>query len=330
MLLKSKVHKLAAIIMNEELGFEFVVCNICGNTQYSPVFSGPDRLTGMPGSFHLVQCNECSILLQNPRLVWDQLKGYYPDADYTAYETTKNNQPSKLKIWVQTYGIRKWLKAIEKIQPTGKLLDIGCGIGTFLSIARSSGWEVEGVEPNAYAADYVRDVLKIPVQKATFPETKLPFASYDIITMWNVLEHLPEPIQSIQSIHRLLKPGGWLILSLPNVESLEARYAHKYWVGWDLPRHLYLFPKENLQKILHQNGFVLQKTRCLSTSYSALGLTLNFWLQDSKYKHKKIAPLLVQLYHLPLIRVMLMPLFWILDRQQLSSIITIFAQKVDK
>lgn len=313
----------------DELNFETAVCDICGDDKHTPIFFGPDRLTGMPGQFQIVQCSSCGTLRQNPRLPWQHLKHYYPDEDYSAYQPANMKNESALRRNISLHGVRKKLRAVEKVQPGGHILDIGCGTGTFLAEAKQNGrWQVEGVEPNEFAANFAKTQFDIPVHVSTFPEISLPKETYDVITMWNVLEHVYQPTQVLKYANELLKPNGWLVFSLPNVESLETKYAKQYWVGWDLPRHLYLFPQKNLHEILVDTGYHHSHTRCLSTSYASLGYTLTFWAQDGSRQKPALAQKLVNLYHSSIMRVATVPLLWSLDQLRLSSIITIFAQKV--
>ena len=315
-------------IVQDGLNFETAVCDVCKNAESILVFSGPDRLTGMPGQFQIVECTTCGTLRQNPRLPWNQLKGYYPDEDYSAYQPANESNESAWRKKISSHGVRKRLKAVEKAQPGGRMLDIGCGTGTFLAEAKQTGnWQVEGIEPNEFAANFVKNELDIPVHISTFPEITLPPETYDAITMWNVLEHVYEPIRVLEYAYELLKPNGWLIFSLPNVECLEAKYAKQYWVGWDLPRHLYLYPQVRMQQMLQDTGYHYSHARCLSTSYDSIRYTLTFWAQDESRQDAKWPKTVVKLYHNPIARVALTPLLWSLDQLRLSSIITIFAQK---
>jgi hypothetical protein len=142
-----------------------------------------------------------------------------------------------------------------------------------------------------------------------------------------VFEHLYTPITDLRKAHALLKPGGWLVIGLPNVESWEQRLFGKYWVGWDLPRHLYLFPQPALQAILNREGFRYKASRCISTSYSVLYYTLDFWSQTWAERHPRLRAFLLRSYQTVLVRALLIPPLWLLDRLNLSTVITLFAQK---
>jgi hypothetical protein len=142
------------------------------------------------------------------------------------------------------------------------------------------------------------------------------------------LEHLSEPVQDLRQIHSLLKDGGWLFFSMPNYESLEAKVFGPYWSGWDLPRHLYIFPRSILYVILTQIGFGQISRRCISTSYHALGHSLEFWSQSWEKEHPKIHRTLLKFYRSWFARLGLLLPLAILDRLNLSTNISFAAQKI--
>jgi len=312
-----------------KLTFESSLCNICGSADGETYLTGPDRLFKKPGTFQLVRCHGCGVIRQYPRPTWKSLQFYYPDEDYVAYKAWVNEPGSRLSRALRRHGVRKWLRSIERQQQGGRMLDIGCGTGAFLREAKDSGgWQLEGLEPNQFAAEFVRKNLDIPVHNVTFPDVTLPLNCYDVITMWNVLEHLQMPSDSIRYVAQLLKPGGWFVFSIPNVDSIDARLAKKYWVGWDLPRHLYLLSVKNVTQILEENGFTLRDKRCLSTTYSAIGHSLTFWANDAEQGHVKIARAMVRIYENPLAHLALVLPYWLIGQLRLSSVITIYAERI--
>ncbi len=308
------------------LEWENTTCNWCGSTDAVLLFEGPDRMLRMPGHFRLVRCRCCGLIRQNPRLVWESLKNYYTE-DFGSYRSAL--EVSLFHDMARRYGIWKLLRAIERFQRGGKLLDVGCGTGFFLAQAQRTGqWEVMGIEPVETAAAYARRIVRAPILVGRFSDVELPRSSFDVITMWHVLEHLAEPIVDLSRAHALLRPGGWLVLAIPNLESLAARVFGPYWIGWELPRHLYLFPRKTLRTILTSLGFSVADERCLNLSYAALGHSLEFWLQDGLAQHPLLAQAFLRLYYSWLGRIGLLLPLWVLDRLNLSSIITVFAQKV--
>lgn len=303
-------------------------CDWCGSESFEPIFNGTDLLEHLPGRFQVVRCLECGLMRQNPHLAWSSLKQYYLE-NYVSHGLMARDQPNIVKRLDKRYGPWKRLRAIEAYQRGGNMLEVGCGTGTFLEEAvRSGHWTVSGVEPTQHAAEYVRSRLNIPVYEDVFSRVTLPDGSFDAIVMWNVLEHLENPIEDIRYTHRLLKPGGWYIFTVPNLDGWEASLFGKYWIGWDLPRHLYFFSRPLLQQILPKLGFRFGSVRCLSTSYHFLGNSLDFWSQSWQDRYPSLRKFLLTVYgSLPIRALASVPLA-ILDRLALNTIITVFAQKI--
>ena len=310
-----------------ELQWEDAPCNWCGTEQSTLLFEGPDRLEKLPGKFRLMRCTQCGLYRQNPRLTWESLKHYYPE-DYASHGRLVQHEQGALRQLDKRYGPWKRLRAVERMQPGGRMLEVGCGTGQFLEEALRSGhWEVTGVEPSERAASYTREHLKIPVIQDLFSNTDLPESSFDAVIFWNVFEHLYHPIADLRKAQRLLKPGGWVVIGLPNIESWEQRIFKEYWVGWDQPRHLYLFPQKKLRSILEKEGFQQVSTRCISTSYSVLYYSLDFWSQTWSERHPQIRHAMLSAYRSILVRALLVPPLWLMDRLKLSTVITFFGQK---
>jgi SAM-dependent methyltransferase len=302
-------------------------CVWCGSNDFNICFSGPDRLERLPGTFQLVQCKQCGLYRQNPRLAWNSLVNYYPD-DYVAYVYKGKGDQKSWKGYIDNYGNVKRRKAIERYQPGGRLLEVGCGTGAFLNeLIRSGKWDVVGIEPSKKAADHARQTTHIAIHEGRFNEINLDVGSFDAIVLWTVLEHLEQPIQDLRYACDLLKEKGWLFFSLPNVGCLETRIFHKYWAGWDLPRHLFNFPRSTLYPILDSVGFQIIDERCLASSYAGLGQSINFWSQQWEGRYPKLKRSIMHIYHSWLMRIGLLLPLTILDRLNLTSTITVFAQK---
>lgn len=309
------------------LEWEECACDWCGSTTSELLFCGPDRLHGLPGTFQMMRCSNCGLIRQNPRLRWASLKNYYTD-DYSAYAKLARDETSFLRRWNRRYGSKKRLRAIHKYVKTGKLLDVGFGSGLFLEAAlESKAWTVTGIEPTKHAFDYVKKSLPVEVIHGQFTEAVLEPNTFDLVTLWNVLEHVPDPIDSIKKSNSILVNGGWLVLTIPNPNSMIQRLFGQYWVGWDLPRHLYIFPLDTLKEILNENGFDLVATDCLSTSYAMLGHSIEFWSQSWAGTHPRLRRVALRLYYSLLLRLLLLLPLWILDKLRQSTTITIFARK---
>lgn len=301
-------------------------CDGCGTKEGRFLFEGRDLLMGLPGRFRLVQCPQCGLIRQNPRLSWESLTDYYPE-DYSPYTKIIATERSTAQRMDRRYGMWKRLRALEKFQPGGRLLDVGCGTGVFLGEAQRTGhWELMGVEPSPQAAEYAQTALGIPVLAQRFDEANLPAGNFDVVTMWNVLEHLDAPVRDLRRAYQLIRPGGWLVLAIPNIDGLGAKLFGDYWMGWDLPRHLYLFPQKQLRHILSEIGFDWVDARCIAGGHSSLELSVQFLLK-AKNIDNGATRFLTRLYRSLPARIACSPLFWLTDYFRQCSLITIFAQK---
>lgn len=143
----------------------------------------------------------------------------------------------------------------QDAMPGGRLLDMGCGNGDYLVIMRDLGWSVHGVEPDHNAAKIGRDASGLDITTGLVNEVDLPKESYDVITLNHVVEHLRDPLETLERVHGLLKCGGRIALVTPNTESLGHRLFHKDWRGLEVPRHLFLYSGKNIQTLLAKAGF---------------------------------------------------------------------------
>ncbi len=307
---------------------EIPACDWCKGVESEPILQGPDMLMELPGTFQHVRCLNCGLIRQNPRLTWEVMENYYPE-NYSAYKPIIDTEKHLSTRLDRRYGMWKRLKSLERYKAGGRLLDIGCGSGIFLAEAeRSSKWDLIGIEPNASAAKRAQAYLESPIIQASFSDVSLDASSFDVITMWNVLEHLESPITDIQRIYQLLKDGGLFIFSIPNLESWEAKIMGPYWIGWDLPRHLYLFPRELLNEILSTMGFTEVDYQCIAGAHAAFAHSLDFWFRSLSPKAPKARAVFQRIYLSLPSRVLFALPFWLSDRFKASSLITVFARKI--
>ncbi|NJL06522.1 MAG: class I SAM-dependent methyltransferase [Chloroflexaceae bacterium] len=230
-----------------------VVCPLCQHDQPIPLFSGPDRLQGVPGLFRICRCGNCGLLYQHPRPTPDALDMIYP-AEYPphqadAYQTTQQSiHPDMLKM-AQFVG--------QQHPHARTLLDVGCGSGAFLRVVQQTypNWQVVGTDPGAGAVAAARQ-HGLTVHHGMLEQLDLPRQQWDVVTLWHVLEHLSDPVGTLDYIRtQLLAPQGVLFLAVPMADSWDARLFGRDWVGWDLPRHFVIFTHASLQAMTAQSGF---------------------------------------------------------------------------
>jgi len=142
------------------------------------------------------------------------------------------------------------------------VLDVGCGTGEFLLGIRED-MKCQGVEPEQNAAEWGRTHHQLDIVTGTLDSIELPTASFDLITMWHALEHMPDPLGSLQTASRLLAPNGKLLIALPNIESYDAKFYGPEWVAVDAPRHLWHFTPSTLELITARAGFKLKHQNVL-------------------------------------------------------------------
>ena len=212
--------------------------------------------------FKILECKECGLLYTTPRPNKDEIGRYYKSEEYYSHQENKEGFIPKVYEKVKSVNLKnKYSIAIEG-KEKGKALDIGCGVGDFLHTMEQHGWDCTGVEPSEDAKAIAKKRIKGQLQSSEEQEN-LPDSSFDLITMWHVLEHVDDIRWQIQQLHRLCKPGGRIIIALPNYKSYDGQYYKAEWAAYDVPRHLNHFNKETLIKILEESGLRHVKTEKL-------------------------------------------------------------------
>ncbi len=252
-------------------------CPVCGSTKRRFLFNGSDRLHDLPGVFPVVKCTECqsSYLAQRPA----ELEAYYPVESYAAYDRANTTRHYSRGVG-RSYGLKQRRRLLERLKPAGGcLLDIGCGAGDFLALMQAEGqWQVFGLEPNAVAVRYAREERGLDVKIGHLPDSALPAQSFDAITMWHVLEHVPDPAQVLAEVHRLLKPNGVLVVGVPVSDSVEAKWFAANWAGYDVPRHLVTFTRASLSQLALRQSFRFEEQPGVVQGMSSLRISLGMWL----------------------------------------------------
>jgi len=151
----------------------------------------------------------------------------------------------------------KKAELILEYKKNGRILDVGCGDGSLLKFLKESGWQVFGVEPHETSSRYAQEVLGLNVFPGRLDEANYPEESFDVITLFHVLEHLPDPAETLEKSRPLLRKDGFLLVEVPNFESFETKIFRSKWVGLSAPLHLYHFTPGTLQMILKNCGFFL-------------------------------------------------------------------------
>lgn len=250
--------------MPEASVMEGVACNLCGQDNYVVVYRGKLKAEGSskaadvykssgsrPSDDTIVRCNGCGLVYVNPRLKAESIvDGYSEGSDETFISQVRGREASFLS----------GLKFIEKFSKPGKILDIGTAGGSFLHVAKKRGWEVYGVEPNKWLCGWAKQHYGIDVQPGTIGSLEYPDGFFDVITLWDVIEHVPNPAEVLQKCHRLLRPGGFIYLNYPDYGSYASRLMGKRWI-FLLSVHIYYFTRRTVSLMLAKGGFSALKFR---------------------------------------------------------------------
>jgi len=251
---------------------EITSCDLCGSDDSRLFLNRLDRFSDQ--EFKLVTCTQCGLIYLNPRPTQSEIIEFYPDY-YESYQTLDDDNTS-LQNWHIQRMLHMQLDFVEKYATQrGHLLDIGCSTGRFLKIARDRGWDVKGVELVEKAAQIARQEYYLDVSIGSFKSIPLQENYYDIITLWDVLEHLPSPKDTLQKTHHLLKNNGILVFSIPNLASFDRFLFGSAWIGWDAPRHFTLFSSENLNQLFTEVGYKLVGQRCITGGKGTFFLSMN-------------------------------------------------------
>lgn len=281
-------------------------CPLGCNSDDEFVLAGHDRLHDLPGEFRIVRCRRCGLMRTNPRPT-PQTIGYYYPASYGPYLGTRvsanprggSRLRARLRSWLPTYS-----QCIPDLRP-GRMLEIGCASGAFMHDMAIKGWSVEGIEFSPEAADAARS-MGYPVIAGTLESVEKPLGPFDLIVGWMVIEHLHDPMSCLRRLHSWTVPGGWLALSVPNVDSADFRWFKDRNYAIHLPNHLYHFSPKTLEQVLDRTGWRVVKVHhertpgnwvgSLGHVVTDLGLPrLGHWISDL---HTHSAPLKLLLYPL--------------------------------
>jgi len=207
-------------------------------------------------TFKLLLDSELQLLKTHPQPSLENLPKYYESDDYISHTDGKRSLFEKVYHFIKRKAIRDKVSLITKLQPQkGMLLDIGAGTGDFLQEANNQNWNCTGIEPSEKA----KSIAITKGVSFAADLSSLESHSFDVITMWHVLEHVPDLEQQIQELKRLLKPSGAIVIAVPNYKSFDAQHYGKFWAAYDVPRHLWHFSKIAIEKLFARENMKLIK-----------------------------------------------------------------------
>jgi len=230
-------------------------CPICNHSEFTPFLVCKDY-TVSEESFSIQACKACDFLLTSPRPSLDSLGSYYKSDNYISHSDTQKGLINWAYHQVRRVALKNKLNLVRKYTLLqGTLLDNGCGTGAFLNTCSQAGWQADGVEPDTDA----RKMASNHTKKAIFESLNdIQDKKYDAITMWHVLEHVPDLDATIQKLKSLLNEKGKIILAVPNPESDDALYFREHWAAYDVPRHLWHFKKKDIENLFKKHDCKVQ------------------------------------------------------------------------
>jgi 2-polyprenyl-3-methyl-5-hydroxy-6-metoxy-1,4-benzoquinol methylase len=226
---------------------EYINCDLCGKNQTTPLFT-------KDGYSH-VKCNSCGLIYVNPRLRHskENLDSFY------AYEEDYDGSIESLLH--RAYSVKRQkifcseLKKMERYRELNRILDIGCSFGGFLNAAKNRDWKAKGIEAVYDVGRYGKELYNLDIFSGTLEEAKLEPASFDVIKLNNIIEHLHFPSEFLANVSKLLRKGGLLSISTPNYDSYSVSVCGKEWRYFDGKHHIFLFTPTTLREILDKNDF---------------------------------------------------------------------------
>ena len=206
--------------------------------------------------FELLHDENLDMLITSPKPEEDKLGKYYESDDYISHTDGKRSLFEKAYHFIKNIALKNKLSLINNLNESkGSLLDIGAGTGDFLLVAKDNGWKSIGIEPSEKA----RTIAKSKGVELKSRLSEFENHSFDVITMWHVLEHVPNLDEQIQELKRLVKPNGSIFIAVPNFKSYDANYYKEFWAAYDVPRHLWHFSKTAIEKLFAKEDLELVK-----------------------------------------------------------------------
>lgn len=230
-----------------------VACTLCGQND-TKVIQEAEK------PYKVVKCRNCGLVYVNPQPDRIFTEEHYQEDYYK--EWIEKQMEKRIPMW------KRRLKELKKHRKSGRLLDVGCGAGTFLKLANEEGFEVYGTEISEYASRYVKDNFGINVFKGNLEEAQFPASSFEIVTIWHTLEHLPDPRITLKEVNRILKKDGLLVIAIPNLKNFITRVLYllakrkklKLFSIKAKELHLFHFSAKSITLLLKETGFNIKKT----------------------------------------------------------------------
>jgi SAM-dependent methyltransferase len=239
--------------------FNHTYCPVCKNQNFEKFITCEDH-TVSHEKFNIVSCSSCGFKFTNPIPDLSNLGNYYKSEDYISHSNTKKGVISRLYHLVRNYTLRKKLTLLSRNVSRGTILDYGCGTGMFLNVCQEAGWDAFGIEPDEGARKIASQMKLRTFANKKELEQNIKEKSFDVISLWHVLEHVTDLDETLDFFKKKLTREGVLIIAVPNHTSHDAKCYKEFWAAYDVPRHLYHFEPISIEKLLSRFDFKLTQT----------------------------------------------------------------------
>ena len=230
-------------------------CPVCNNTEFTNEIICEDT-TVSKEQFNIVRCSSCEFIFTNPRPAPDFLGNYYDSNTYISHNSKGVSLIKLIYKIARSLAFKSKYQLIKRYVNENKtLLDYGCGSGHFLSYCNKQGIKITGIEPNNDARKTANEITKNAVVNSI---SKLD-QTFQVITLWHVLEHIPNLNETVDLLKKKLNKNGTLIVAVPNVEAWDAQHYKNNWAAYDVPRHLYHFSQSSLKNLMKKHSLKIKE-----------------------------------------------------------------------
>ena len=286
-------------------------CNLCGSDDYEILFIKSGMQFGINKNYTIVQCKKCGLQYVNPQPTMNDKKRIEYDISYWM-----PRDPDEIFKRIAVWRTRQ--KRVESLyRKKGKILDIGCDGGFFLRTMKENGWSVYGVELRKDFCRYAKETLDLDIFNGMLEENILPDGHFDIVTMWDTIEHLPDPSRTLSIVNRILKDHGLLAISTINVDSFNAKILRNKWRFYNPPSHTFFFSLQTLREMLEKEGFRIVLLRSRFSLRALIQGICGLKVSKQLSKHK--------IYQI--INVIFYPLHLILEKKSYADGLEIYSKK---
>jgi 2-polyprenyl-3-methyl-5-hydroxy-6-metoxy-1,4-benzoquinol methylase len=235
-----------------------MTCLVCGSENSVEVLS-PIDYTVSKKAFPIRSCSDCGFWWTSSIPLETEIGAYYQSEDYVSHSNSSKGLINFLYLKVRNFTLKQKMRWIHKRIKKGALLDVGSGTGHFLKQAKIAGWNVCGLEPDKNARNIAKSTNALDLQPIE-SLYHLENGSFDVVTMWHVLEHVYHLEKDVNQLSKLIKSGGFIYVAVPNRNSYDAKHYGAEWAAYDVPRHLYHFRAEDVIAIMERNQLTYCQT----------------------------------------------------------------------